>query len=48
MKQSRKGHDSLMLCGNRNLNVDHVCKFKQEIFINGIEGFRSFAKERLK
>jgi len=43
-----KGYDSLMFCGYRHLNIDHNCKFKQgKVCINGVEGFWSFAKERL-
>ena len=42
------GYDSLMFCGYRHLNIDHRYKFKQgKVYINGIEGFWSFAKERL-
>ena len=43
-----RGYDSLMFCGYRHLNIDHQYKFKQvKVYINGIEGFWSFAKERL-
>ena len=43
-----RGYDSLMFCGYRHLNIDHKYKFKQEkVYINGIDGFCSFAKERL-
>jgi transposase len=43
-----KGYDSLMFCGYRHLNIDHGYRFKQaKICINGVEGFWSFAKERL-
>ncbi len=43
-----KGYDSLMFCGYRHLNIDHATRFKQEkVCINGVEGFWSFAKERL-
>jgi transposase len=43
-----KGYDSLMFCGYRHLNIDHGYKFKQgKVCINGVEGFWSFAKERL-
>jgi transposase len=43
-----RGYDSLMFCGYRHLNIDHGCKFKQgKVCINGVEGFWSFAKERL-
>jgi len=41
-------YDSLMFCGYKHLNIDHQHKFKQgKVYINGIEGFWSFAKERL-
>jgi len=43
-----RGNDSLMFCGYKHLNIDHRYKFKQgKVYINGIEGFWSFAKERL-
>lgn len=43
----RKGYDSLMFCGYRHLSVDHRYKFKRgKVYINGVEGFWSFAKER--
>ncbi len=43
-----RGYDSLMFCGFRHLSIDHSFKFKQgKVYINGIEGFWSFAKERL-
>jgi len=43
-----KGYDSLMFCGYRHLKVDHSNKFvRGKVYINGIEGFWSFAKERL-
>lgn len=43
-----KGYDSLMFCGYKHLNIDHKHKFKQgKVYINGVEGFWSFAKERL-
>lgn len=43
-----KSYDSLMFCGYKHLNIDHQHKFKQgKVYINGIEGFWSFAKERL-
>ena len=43
-----KGYDSLMFCGYKHLNIDHSHRFKQgKVYINGIEGFWSFAKERL-
>lgn len=43
-----KGYDSLMFCGYRHLRIDHKKEFKQgKVYINSIEGFWSFAKERL-
>jgi len=43
-----RGYDSLMFCGYKHLSIDHRYKFKQgKVYINGIEGFWSFAKERL-
>ena len=43
-----RGYDSLMFCGYRHLSIDHRYKFKQgKVYINGIEGFWAFAKERL-
>jgi transposase len=43
-----KGYDSLMFSGYKHLNIDHKYKFKEgKVFINGVEGFWSFAKERL-
>lgn len=43
-----RGYDSLMFCGYKHLSVDHRYKFKSgKVYINGIEGFWSFAKERL-
>jgi len=43
-----KGYDSLMFCGYKHLNIDHAQRFRQgRVYINGIEGFWSFAKERM-
>ena len=43
-----KAYDSLMFCGYRHLNVDHSSKFVDgKVHINGLEGFWSWAKERL-
>jgi transposase len=43
-----KGYDSLMFCGYRHLTIDHSKEFKRgKVYINGVEGFWSFAKERL-
>ena len=41
-------YDALMFCGYRHLQVDHGTHFsKGRVYINGLEGFWSFAKERL-
>ena len=41
-------YDSLMFCGYRHLKVDHGKYFANgKVYINGLEGFWSFAKERL-
>ncbi len=43
-----KGYDSLMFHGYRHLPIDHSRMFgKGNVYINGIEGFWSFAKERM-
>jgi transposase len=43
-----KGYDSLMFCGFRHLKVDHGKRFARgKVYINGLEGFWSYAKERL-
>jgi transposase len=43
-----RGYSPLMFCGYRHLSVDHSRKFKEgKVYINGIDGFWSFAKERL-
>lgn len=43
-----KAYDSLMFCGYRHLSVEHKTHFSQgKVYINGLEGFWSFAKERL-
>ena len=43
-----KAYDSLMFCGFRHLAVDHDKYFSRgKVCINGLEGFWSFAKERL-
>ncbi len=43
-----RGYNSLMFCGYRHLNIDHRYKFScGKVYINGVEGFWSFAKERL-
>lgn len=41
-------YDSLMFCGYRHLKVDHGKRFgRGRVYINGLEGFWSYAKERL-
>lgn len=41
-------YDALMFCGYRHLKVDHGTHFAQgRVYINGLEGFWSWAKERL-
>jgi transposase len=41
-------YDSLMFCGYRHLTVDHQRRFSSgKVYINGLEGFWSYAKERL-
>jgi len=41
-------YDALMFCGYRHLRVDHRTHFsKGRVYVNGLEGFWSFAKERL-
>ena len=41
-------YDSLMFCGYRHLKIDHSKYFSSgKVYINGLEGFWSFAKERL-
>lgn len=41
-------YDALMFCGYTHLRVDHGKRFAQgPVYINGLEGFWSYAKERL-
>jgi transposase len=41
-------YNSLMFCGYRHLKVDHQKYFSSgKVYINGLEGFWSFAKERI-
>ena len=41
-------YDSLMFCGYRHLSVDHARRFSRgKVSINGMEGFWSWAKERI-
>lgn len=43
-----KIYDSLMFCGYRHLKIDHGKLFTRgRVYINGLEGFWSYAKERL-
>jgi transposase len=43
-----KSYDSLMFCGYRRLKVNHDKYFSYgKVYINGLEGFWSWAKERL-
>ena len=43
-----QAYDSLMCCGYKHLSVDHSSRFCHgKVHINGLEGFWSWAKERL-
>jgi len=43
-----RSYDSLMFCGYRHLKVDHGKLFASgKVYINGLEGFWSWAKERI-
>ena len=43
-----RGYHSLMFAGYRHLSIDHSKTVESsKIYINGIEGFWSFAKERI-
>lgn len=43
-----RAYDSLMCCGFRHLSINHKLRFASgKVYINGIEGFWSYAKERL-
>lgn len=43
-----QGYDSLMFCSYRHLQIDHGKLFSSgNVYINGLEGFWSYAKERL-
>jgi len=43
-----RSYDSLMFCGYRHQKIDHKKLFSSgEVYINGLEGFWSWAKERL-
>ena len=43
-----KGYDALVFCGYKHLSIEHGKQFSNgKVYINGIEGFWSFAKERM-
>lgn len=43
-----RSYDTLMFCGYRHLKVDHKKTFSSgKVYINGLEGFWSYAKQRL-
>lgn len=43
-----RGYDSLMFCGYRHMKINHHKIFASgKVYINGVEGFWSYAKERL-
>lgn len=43
-----RSYDALMCCGYKHLKVDHGKRFASgKVYINGLEGFWSFAKERI-
>jgi len=43
-----RSYDALMFCGYRHLRVDHGQQFSAgKVYINGLEGFWSYAKQRL-
>ena len=43
-----RSYDALMFCGYRHLRIDHGKRFSRgKVYINGLEGFWSYAKERL-
>ena len=43
-----RSYDALMFCGYRHLRVDHKRRFATgKVYINGLEGFWSYAKERI-
>jgi transposase len=43
-----RSYDSLMFCGYRHIKIDHKKLFASgKVYINGVEGFWSYAKERL-
>lgn len=43
-----RSYDTLMFCGYRHLRIDHGKRFSRgKVYINGLEGFWSYAKERI-
>jgi transposase len=43
-----RGYDALMFCGYYHLRINHSKRFANgKVYINGLEGFWSYAKERL-
>lgn len=43
-----RSYNALMFCGYRHLTVDHKKRFSTgKVYINGLEGFWSYAKERI-
>jgi len=43
-----RGYDTLMFCGYRHIKIDHKKNFASgKVYINGVEGFWRFAKERI-
>jgi transposase len=43
-----KSYDALMFCGYKHMRIDHTKRFSNgKVYINGLEGFWSYAKERL-
>jgi transposase len=43
-----RSYDTLMFCGYRHLRIDHGKRFVAgKVYINGLEGFWSYAKQRL-
>lgn len=43
-----KSYDALMFCGYKHIKIDHSKRFSRgKVHINGMEGFWSYAKERL-
>jgi len=43
-----RSYDTLMFCGYRHMRVDHQKRYSSgKVYVNGLQGFWSFAKERL-